>query len=181
LGEQQLTEPANQLQSPGYSIESLAVAYESALRRFFQRRILEHADVDDLVQEVFLRLLRRGRIAEINNLEGYIFETAANILRDRLRKKFTHQTANHEPISEHHVEDVAFSPERVLLGREALNLLGDALLELPERARTVFFLCRIEGIPYADVASRLGLSLSAVNKHMAKALEFLVERLKGTF
>jgi RNA polymerase sigma factor (sigma-70 family) len=171
-----LTRLAGLLNAPG--VESLAVRYRSALTRFFQRRVHDHADVDDLVQEVFLRLTRRGNLQEIENIEGYIFQTAANALRDRLRQRFVHKAGQHEELSEEHAEDAAFSPERVLLGREAIQHLNRALFELPERTRTVFFMCRIEGMPYAEVGERLGISLSAVNKHMAKSIGFLLTRMQ---
>ncbi len=162
-------------------METLARTYAPALRRFFQRRVLEHADVDDLVQEVFLRLTRRGDLNDVANLEGYIFQMAANILRDRLRQRFTHRTGDHEPLDDQQIEGAAFSPERVLLGRESVDRLRAALLELPQRTREVFFLGRIEGMPYAEIVTRLGISLSAVNKHMAKAMLFIMERMKDEF
>jgi RNA polymerase sigma-70 factor (ECF subfamily) len=159
-------------------VEALARQYAPALRRFFQRRSSEPADVDDLVQEVFLRLTRRGDLAGVDNLEGYVFQTAANVLRDRARRRATHRAHAHQPIGNDQVEGAAFSPERVLLGREAVGQLRAALLALPPRTRDVFFLGRIEGLGYAEIASRLGISLSAVNKHMAKALEFLMDRVQ---
>lgn len=162
-------------------IGALARRYEPILKRFFRRRVVEGADVDDLVQDVFLRLTRRGELTDVANLEGYIFQIAANILRDRLRQQVTHRFKDHEPIQDDQIEEAVLSPERVLQGKEALERLKGALLELPERTRSVFFLCRIEGIPHADVGTRMGLSLSAVNKHMAKAMEFLMERMKGEF
>jgi RNA polymerase sigma-70 factor (ECF subfamily) len=160
------------------SVETLARAYAPALKRFFERRILEHADVDDLVQEVFLRLARRGDLGDIANLEGYVFQTAANILRDRLRHRFSHQANDHESISEDQPEEAVFSPERVLLGREAVDRLSAALRELPERTQAVFVLCRVEGISNAETARRLGISLSTVDKHMAKAMDYLMDRMK---
>ena len=158
-------------------IESLAQTYAPALKRFFERRILEAADVDDLVQDVFLRLTRHG-VGDINNLEGYIFQTAANVLRDRLRRRLVRQSADHEPLNEDLPEDEALSPERVLLGKEALNRLTTALLDLPDRTQAIFMQCRIEGVPYAEVARRFGISLSAVNKHMARAMDCLMTVMK---
>jgi RNA polymerase sigma-70 factor (ECF subfamily) len=156
----------------------LARTYGPGLRRFFQRRILEHADVDDLVQDVFLHLARRSEVSDIDNPHGYVFQTAANILRDRLRKRYTRAANLHEPIADNQAEEAAFSPERLLLGREAISVLTRALLELPERTRAVFFLSRIEGLPYAHVGRRLGISLRTVNNHMTKATEHLQGRMK---
>lgn len=160
------------------SIETLARTFAPALKRFFQRRILEHADVDDLVQEVFLRLTRKGDLGDIRNLEGYVFQLAANLLRDRLRYRFAHQLNKVEIISEDQIEDAAFSPERVLQGREAVERLQKAILTLPDRTRRVFVYCRIEGMPQAEVASRLGVSISAVEKHLAKAMTCLMDVMR---
>ncbi len=58
--------------------------YGSALRHFFQRRIGDRrAEVDDLVQEVFVRLFNRRGREPIDNLTGYVFQIAANLLRER--------------------------------------------------------------------------------------------------
>jgi RNA polymerase sigma-70 factor (ECF subfamily) len=157
-------------------LDSLARSYGPALRSFFRRRAALAEEVDDLAQDVLIRLIRRGSLADVSHLGAYVFQTAANILRDRKRRDGARAADAHDVIDEMHVDDAAFTPERVLLGQEALDRLRTGLLDLPERTREVFFLGRIERMPYADVAERLGISLSAVNKHMAKALIFLVNR-----
>ncbi len=160
------------------TIASLHPVYGPALARFFQRRILEHADVDDLVQEVFLRLSRRGDLTDITNIGGYIFQTAANVLKDRLRHRMSRQTADHNLLDDQKIDDTAFSPERVLVGKETLSHLSAALAELPDRTQMIFVLCRLEGLQYAAVAKKLGISVSSVDKHMAKAMDHLMCRLK---
>lgn len=169
---------ADRPQMPDDNMETLARTYAPALKRFFQRRILEHADVDDLVQEVFLRLTRRGTLSDLTNVEGYVFQTAANILRDRLRQRFSHQVKDHQPIGEDHVEDTAFSPERVLLGREAVARLTAAIQGLPPRTQATFILLRVEGLSRVDAARRLDVSLSTLDKDMAKALDVLMEHME---
>ena len=151
------------------TLEALARAYGPALKRFFEKRILEHADVDDLVQEVFARLAKRAEIASIDNVQGYVVETAANVLRDRIRRRTVRAARAHVEYDDaaHAPED--FSPERVLLGKEMLKSLVSAIQELPERTRTVFVLQRFEELSYAEIAARLGVSVSAVEKHMMKA------------
>ena len=163
------------------NIEDLARTYSPALKRFFERRIIEHSDIDDLVQEVFLRLARRGDLLTVTNLGGYIFQTAANILRDRLRRRLSHQVSDHRLIDEGCVEDAAFSPERVLLGKEAVDRLSEGVRKLPARTGQVFILCRIDELPYAEIAKQLGISVSSVDKHMARALDFLMDYMKDDF
>lgn len=157
-------------------LEALAVAYRPALKRFFEKRVLEHADVDDLVQEVFVRLSRRSALDAIENVQGYLFETAANVLRDRIRRRAVRHAGDHVEYDEavHTVEE--FSPERVLLGKQMLADVVSAIQELPERTRTVFVLQRFEELSYGEIAKRLGISVSAVEKHMMKAIAHLAER-----
>jgi DNA-directed RNA polymerase specialized sigma24 family protein len=74
---------------PEYAREALIDELDQRLRRplvnNFEKRIWENSDVDDLVQEVFIRLSRRDTLNEIDFLEAYVFETAANVMRDRIR------------------------------------------------------------------------------------------------
>jgi RNA polymerase sigma factor (sigma-70 family) len=151
--------------------------YSDVLRRFFQKRILEWADIDDLVQEVFMRLARRG-ISDIDNVEGYMFQAAANVLRDRFRYRAAKRVGSSDQLDESFAEDAAFSPERVLLGREAVEQMTLVLQELPERTQAIFVLSRFEDLCNSEVATRLGISVSAVEKHLVRALARLSERLK---
>jgi RNA polymerase sigma-70 factor (ECF subfamily) len=172
-----MSEPDRSRAEPSGDIEALARVYTGALRRFFERRILEHADVDDLIQEVFLRLTRRG-VDDVAYLPGYLFETAANVLRDRLRHRIRRRSDQHGELDEAQEHDAAFTPERVLLGREAIKRLVVALNGLPDRTRAIFILRRYDGHSYQDIARRLGISVSSVEKHMAKAVPYLAARMR---
>lgn len=163
------------------NIEDLAKSYAPSLRRFFNRRVVDRTEVDDLVQEVFLRLIHRGNVSDVINIEGYLFQTAANVLRDRFRRRTTRQADRHQSFEPHHESinaDTVLSPDRVLQGHEAIGHMNQSLLALPEMTRRIFVLCRIERMPYAEVARLLGVSLSTVNKHLAKAMDDLMERMK---
>ena len=159
------------------AIADLSVRYGQAVRRFFSRRLRDGADVEDLTQEVFARLLKRAELGEIANIEGYLFHTAANLLRERARKAARRpgDDPGHDPDLAESVED--FSPERILLGREAYARMVEALQELPERARTIFVLNRFEELSAAEIARRLGVSVSTVEKDMMRAIAHLKARL----
>lgn len=152
--------------------------YEPAIRRFFARRLSVQADIDDLTQELFARLLKRSALDSIDNAEGYLFQAAANMLHERARREARHRTDAYDPLDPvftgNHEER---SPERVLLGREAYARMVQALQELPERSRTIFLLNRYEELSGTEIARRLGLSVSAVEKHMMRAIAHLRARL----
>lgn len=126
------------------TMDSLMRSYGPPLRSFFRRRVAHDEEAEDLAQDVLMRLIRRGSFTDVSNLGAYVFQIAANILRDRKRRRATRVADEHEPVDEMQIDDAAFSPERVLLGQEALDRLRTGLLDLPDRTREVFFLGRIE-------------------------------------
>jgi RNA polymerase sigma factor (sigma-70 family) len=158
-------------------LSDCGVRFTPALRAFFSRRANAN-DVEDLVQEVLLRIQKRQPGAVVTNVEGYLFEVAANVLIDRGRRDRTRRRSDHCELQEihHPVDDM--SPERVLQGREKMARAMAALNELPERTRQVFILVRFEEMSYKRVAQRLGVSVSAVEKHVMKALRHLHARLR---
>lgn len=151
--------------------------FRSSLRRYFSRRVSKSSDVEDMVQDVFERLLRRGEIENGDDVDGYVFKTASNVLVDRARRGQARQEALHQPFDADLHADVDFSPEHVLAYREQLIRASAVLFELPERTRAIFVLRRIEGMRYLDIAARLDISVSAVEKHMQRATLHVARRM----
>ena len=73
--------------------------------------------------------------------------------------------------------DADFSSERVLLGREAIALLTQAIRQLPERTRDILILRSLEGLKHGEIARLQGISVRSVEKHMARALAHLSQTL----
>jgi RNA polymerase sigma-70 factor (ECF subfamily) len=161
------------------ALVELSRHFRGSLLRYFGRRTKDAADREDMVQEVFVRLIHRGGTSTLarENLSGYVFETASSVLKDRLRKHVTHRVEAHEPFDIYKHSDVDFSPEHVLLGRERLARATAVLLELPERTRVIFVLRRLEGMRFNEIAARLAISVSAVEKHMQRAITHLMRRI----
>jgi RNA polymerase sigma-70 factor (ECF subfamily) len=160
-------------------IADLALRYRGALERFFSKRAFDKHEVEDLVQEVFCRLAAHGDTQRIENPEAYLFQAAANLLRDRARRDISRASAVSDYSLQKSADFEEISPERVLLGRERLAALQLALTELPERTRAIFMLQRFESFTYREIAARLGISVSLVEKHMMDAIKHLTFRLGG--
>lgn len=156
--------------------EKLAREYRPALRRYFGKRAHQPADVDDLVQEVLVRLAVRGDCESIEMPEAYLMRTATNVWRDFLRKKRTHAVDAHVEYVEGHAREEN-GPSEELEGSELINAILAALGELSDRTRQIFVLCRVEGMRQKAVAKRLGISVSAVEKHMIRAIAHLTASL----
>ncbi len=159
------------------SFKQLEARYRLPLRRFFERRLRSRPDPDDLVQEVFLRLLRQSARTDIQFLDGYVFQVAANVLRDHARRWAVRaDEAQYAQLDEAEIEG-GFSPERLLLGKEALERLIAALQELPEKTAVIFSLYHFDSVPQVEIARRLGMPISTVEKHMSRANAHLLARL----
>lgn len=160
------------------SFDALHRAYRGSLLRYFGRRVSDATVAEDLTQQVFERLLRRGEIETIGHLGAYIFQTARSVFADHLRSRSGRYSDTHESFQESLHGDVDFSPEHVLVKRERLAQVIELLQALPERTRAIFVLTRLEGVKYRDIAAQLGISISAVEKHMERAVAHLARGLE---
>lgn len=157
-------------------IAQLADRYHAPLLTYFMRRVSVKADAEDLTQETFLRIARRKDASDIKNAEAFLFQTAVNLLRDRARREKT-RFDNYIELAERQKSAEVLSPERVVLGREALQLVLASLGQLSEKTRDVFLLHRLEHMKYREIAELYGISQSAVEKHMIKALAHLAKAM----
>lgn len=157
-------------------VASLSEEFRPALRRYFLRRRLSVHEVEDATQEVFMRLSRRSGLAEMENIAGYLFETAASVAIDLQRRANVRLSEAHDTYDDQHHAVPDLAPDQVAQGRQELRLVLAGLLELPERTRNIFVLARLEHMRHAEIARRLGISVSAVEKHVLKALAHLSAR-----
>jgi RNA polymerase sigma factor (sigma-70 family) len=158
-------------------LDELAAHFRGPLLRFFQRRVGPEEEADDLVQDVFSRLAAQD-LARIANVQGYVFRVAANVLRDRARRASVRSIVSRAPDGFDVEDEAGFSPERILQGREVVQTMIAAIYELPDAVRTVFSQYHFDGVAQVEIARRLGLSLSTVEKHMARANSHLLYRLR---
>lgn len=151
------------------------IQYGPALRRYFQRRA-NPADAEDLVQDVFVRLHQYETPAEIGNVEGYLFRTAANVLARR-NEKPRWRWGSQIPLEYVPLAD-ELSPERIVMGRQAVEMVLRGLDNLPPRAAHAFFLYRFEQLSQEAVARRMGVSVKAVEKFLRRATLQLMDQVR---
>lgn len=155
-------------------IVELDKRFRAPLIAYFRRRVRRPSEAEDLVQDVFERVLRSSRGAPIVNAEALVFRIAINLLRDRARRAHTHgieHSLNTENIAEFaDALTVDLPPERVVHAQRQLSEVLAALDELSERTRSIFYLRRLENFKMREIAQVYGISVSAVEKHLSKAL-----------
>lgn len=145
---------------------------------FFARRVGSVSEAEDLAQEVYLRLARAPE-DELRDGSAYVFQIAANLLRDRGRRHSVRNRYVQKVVSDPTREVDQLDPHRVAAGREALSALVRALDDLPERTQKIFLLYRYEQVSRQAIADSFGISVSAVEKHVYRAMALLSERLGG--
>jgi len=159
-------------------LDGLARRYYAPLVSFFRKRTHNASEVPDLVQQVFVRLAQCSELDGIHNPDGYIFQTAANTLKDHLRHNAVRKRFAIEQLGNADALDSDFSPERVLQGRENIARLTEVLRQMPERTRDILMLRCFEGLKHSEIARLQGISVRAVEKHVAKALACVSQALE---
>ena len=158
-------------------------SFRGPLVAYFLKRVKSRSEAEDLTQEVFVRLLNHPDKNNGQTIDGYVFTIAANLLRDRAKSVATTRQKQaqrldlldeKDALAPSLVEDR--SPERVLVGRQTIQDVLDALAELGERTRDVFILARLENVQHRDIAAMYGISVSAVEKMIMKAMAHLGAR-----
>lgn len=160
------------------SVELLHARYRDRLRRYFLKSLGDDPDVDDLIQQTFLRLAKPGRLIGVESVEAYVFRTASNLILERGRRSGARRANAHVELDPEVVDDQAISPERILESREDLARAVKILQELPTKTRMIFMLQRFEGFSYVEIAKKMGVTPSAIDKQMARAIAHLAKRFK---
>jgi RNA polymerase sigma-70 factor (ECF subfamily) len=160
-------------------LHDLFLKHAHEVNAFIRGRWPREQDVDDILQESFLRLSQVPNPEAIVNLRAFLFTTASNIAVDRhrrlkTRERYTEPEADLEKLAED-----PLSPDRHSEARQALELFTEWLNELPELHRHAVVLYRIEGCAHAEIAVRLGISASTSERYVKQAMQHIGMRLSA--
>jgi RNA polymerase sigma-70 factor (ECF subfamily) len=150
-----------------------------SLRKLLCRRGATPEQAEDLVQEAVLRLhayTHEG--GQVHNQEAFLTRTALNLAVDQHRHA-RQDCYESEPVENLELPDLAPAPDEVFAAEQRLNKMRAALDRANPRTREVFFMHRLYGFSHAEIARRVSISISAVEKHVASAVTVLaLERQK---
>lgn len=142
--------------------------HEPALRAWLGRRFPGLADVDDLVQDSFLKLVRARNSGRVTEARPYLFAVARNAAVDRYRR--TRSAGMRRAVDADSVAEVAENPEGAAVSDHHLTMLVQAIEALPNRCRLVLKLRKLQGLSHREIAGRLGVSEHTVNAQIAKGV-----------
>jgi RNA polymerase sigma-70 factor (ECF subfamily) len=145
----------------------------AALRRRLIQRGRSRSDVDDLIQEGYLRLClyQHERKAPVRDPVAFLVDVVEKVHIDRLRRaSLTQRIFTDQPFDEIDCVDTASLPEQDAEAHELIDRIERSLAAANPRTRDAFLLHRFQGMSYAEIAARFSISTRAVTKHIAKAL-----------
>lgn len=175
-----------ELARPGQGLAGALERWRTELRRFLVARTGSEADAEDLLSELWIKV-NAPNPGPVGNVKSYLFTMANNLVLDRLREASRRERREIDWSEDRHgstagsveIADTAPGAEELLTQKEEAQRLADAIAKLPSGARRVLLLHKIEGLSHGEVAGRLGISKSAVEKHMAVAMVYLRRLLQA--
>jgi RNA polymerase sigma-70 factor (ECF subfamily) len=167
------------LQDPHAWVEDLARRHEAGLRRFLRTRVRNDADIPDLVQEVFLRLLRIPSVATVRTPEAYIFTIARHVaIEYGLKRSGGASQVELDAVLAESGDLEQLDPALEVSAQQCVEALDDALLELSPKVQATFLFHRRDGLTIEQTSARLGISRPMAKKYLVKALVHFRKRLK---
>lgn len=146
------------------------------LRRFLRRMLRDEAEAEDIAHDAYLRVLPVVERSAAEKPEALLYTTARRLAINRLKRR------THAPISrEAAALDTSASPQpdvvTQVIARQELERVEAAIADLPEGCRAVLLLRKVELLSHREIADRLGIAISTVEKQHARALRLLRARL----
>ena len=158
-------------------VVGLLTEHRERLPRYLRSRLSNDADAQELAQEAYLRLLRISRTELIRHPQAYLYRIASNLVNELYSKQLAGERQAGEAVL-NELESPDPSPEQRVEQHQQLQLVEQALSELPPKCRAVVVLRTRHGMTGPEVAERLGISVSMVKKYMTKGLGHCRKRIR---
>ena len=155
--------------------------HEAEVRGWLRRHVrsLSGADVDDLLQESYVRLWGAD-FNHIANGRSYFFTVVRNLLLEQARRARIVPMVRMSEIEALRLVSEEPEPERRVAARQELQRLREIIAELPKQCRCAFELQKLHELPHKEVARRMGVTCKTVEKHLTKALAKIIDAMGRT-
>ena len=167
--------PARERPGRKQLVEQLFARHAPAVRLFLRGRAVSHEQIDDVVQELFARLMGMAQLEEqisdsIRNVRSYLLTMTNNLLVDRQRRRRVRNTyaQAQRALEVEQVEER--TPERIVAAQLELEAMMAVLLDLPLHWRVAFVLQRFRNMSYRDIAMHMGVTVRQVRYYLRRAM-----------
>ena len=147
------------------------VKNQSFLKRFLTRFLSSSQDIEDVLQDSYLKALCAEKKHEISSPKAFLFRIARNEALKELQKKSRRITDYLDELDQPESSTSETVIEDSIVAQQRFGLFCESALEMPPRCRKAFLMCKVYGFSYKEIASHLDISVSGVEKHIARGLE----------
>lgn len=153
-------------------------AVESALKQYLLRFFVRNQDIEDVLQETFLRAWESEQSQTIHSPRSFLFKVAKNIALSEINRKATQLTCYMGDLEELNVLDSTPSAEEGLDTHRNLEALSGLVESLPPQCRRVLVMRKVLGFSHKEIARNLNISTRTVEKHLTRGLQRCQEALR---
>ena len=155
----------------GTSIITAFLGLESLLKKYLRRYLARQADIDDVVQDVFVRAFEAEQKREIRSPKSYLFKIAKHMALNEARRKSRQLMVYMGDMADLDVIDSKLYGYEALDMEERLTVMNKLITDLPPQCQRVLVLRKIYGFSHKEVAGKLNISVKTVEKHLTKGLQ----------
>lgn len=160
-------------------VGSNIVPHEADLRVRLRGMAVGEPEIDDIVQDAYVKIASLDSVAHIRSGRGYFFATARNVLLDRIRRNRIVRIDSMTEMEALTLADETPDPERRISAQMQLERVRNLIKALPDRCRQIFELRRIQGVPQREIAKRLGIPEHTVEAQAVRGLKLILKELTG--
>jgi RNA polymerase sigma factor (sigma-70 family) len=154
--------------------------HEGMLRAWLRGRFRQEGDVDDIIQEAYVRLLKAREREKVVSPKAFLFAVARNLALDRQRHRIV---AEAESLAENEalaVFDEGLDVRETVAHNQELEILTEAIQSLPDRCRQIFTLRKVYGLSQVEIAERLRISENTVSAQLTIGVKKCMELMLRT-
>ena len=159
-------DPRTHSRGPLSAVSTAFLDNNAFIKRFLARYFSDCQDIEDVAQEAYLRAYAAEQQKEIEQPKAYLFRIAKNLALTKLTKKSNKITDYLEESGASVVIECEAAADSVVEAQEALGIYCEAVAALPEKCRQVFLLRKVHGLAHQEIAKRMSLSVSSVEKYL---------------
>jgi RNA polymerase sigma factor (sigma-70 family) len=152
--------------------------HEGRLRSYLHHAFPDVKDIDDLMQESYLRLWKTNTVEPIRSAKAFLFRVARHLALDILRRNQSSPVRAVTDLAALSVLDSSPSADQVACSREEVELLGRAIHMLPSRCREIIILRKLRCMPQKEIAERLGISEQTVQVQVVRGVKRIGQILR---
>lgn len=152
-------------------VSNAFISQSTFLKKFISRYLQREQDIEDVVQEAFLKAyIAEQRKGEIEHPKAFLYSIAKNLAINELSRKSRQMTDYIDECQAESVQNTGPSLEQEVEGNQSVAQYCEAVAALPEKCRRVYLLRKVHGLTHREISEKLGITRSAVEKHLANGV-----------